>query len=90
MNAPDTATPKSEFDLETAVMELHGAACCLMLFTEVTFPNNDKRQQGFRPFLLNDQQYTALFHLLYAVNGYVHQLRNGLGFGDTDEGGGNA
>jgi len=28
---------------------------------------------------------TALFHLLYAVNGSVHQLRNGLGFGDTDE-----
>lgn len=75
-------TPAPDFDLETAILDLYGAIKCLMLFTGVTFPNNDKRDQGFRVFHLNDEQFTALFYLLYAVNGHVHDLRNGAGFGD--------
>ena len=79
------STPAPDFDMETAIDELYGATNCLMLFTEVTFPNNDKRDGLFRPFLLNDQQYKALFYLLCAVNGHVHHLRNGTGFGDDPE-----
>ena len=75
-------TPAPDSDLETAILDLYGATKSLMLLTEVTFPNNDKRDGLFRPFLLNDEQYTALFYLLYAVNGHVHDLRNGAGFGD--------
>lgn len=59
------STPAPKFDVETAIDELYVATNCLMLFTEVTFPNNDKRDGLFRPFLLNDQQYKALF--LFAV-----------------------
>jgi hypothetical protein len=72
-------------DLETAILDLYGATNCLMLFAEVTLPNNDKREgplNSFRTFHLNDQQYNALFYLLYAVNGHVRDLRNGAGFGD--------
>lgn len=78
---PDS-TPTPDFDMETAILDLYGATKSLMFFTEATFPNNDKRDGPFRPFLLNDEQYTALFYLLCAVNGHVHDLRNGAGFGD--------
>lgn len=85
MTAPAIKTPTADFDIKSAIHELYGATSCLMLFTEVTFPNNDKRDGLFRPFLLNDKQYSALFYLLYAVNGQVHHLRKNLGFGDIPE-----
>ena len=85
MNAPHFVTPEAKYDAESDVLDLYGATKSLMLFTQVTFPNVDKRDQGFRVFHLNEEQYSAFFYLLNAVNGHVHTLRDGLGFGDTDE-----
>ena len=86
MATSSNSTPAPDFDIESAIHELYGATSCLNLFTEVTFPNNDKREghfDGFRVFRLNDQQYVALFFLLYAVSTRVHHLRESLGFGET-------
>ena len=75
--------PVPKFDHESAVNELYRASCLLTLFAEDLFPNGSKRENGFRVFHLNDQQYIALFYLLYAVSGHVHHLRESLGFGET-------
>ncbi len=83
MTAHPIKTPTPDFDIESAIHELYGATNCLNLFTEVTFPNTDKREGYFRVFRLNDQQFNALFYLLYAVSGHVHHLRENLGFGET-------
>lgn len=80
------STPVPDFDLESAICDLYGATKCLLLFTEVTFPNNNKRGGpfgAFREFHLNNEQFSAFFYLLYAVNGHVHHLRENLGLAET-------